>query len=145
MLDVKTPLSKIHRATKQIVEGFVAVPGIWAVLSSDVLNNVATTNDAGDVYKLVLGNASDSVYESHDIKVGSISIIEGEVRATVGSESVVFTGLADGKFLTVSTDSASLGKLILATTGDLIVARVDSIVAGETVTFMTTSQSSLAA
>lgn len=150
MLDIKTPLSKVHRATRRIADGFVAAPGLWAyVTTGNVLTNIAATSTQPKVLKMVLGNASSSTYESNDIAVGSISTVEGVFRAAVstsgyqkfGSDgtssitalytqgadlSVAYTTATDG---TNAADSltADLGKLKPAVTGEVVVARVENI------------------
>lgn len=153
MLDVKTPLSKVHRATRRIATGFAAVPGVWANLSTaNVLTNITATSSAPMALKIVLGNASTSQYESNDVAVGSISTLEGVFRAAVdtnGYQKFGSNGTSDisslyvqGAELTVAyttgtngTDNtnaaaADLGKLVPAVataTGMLIVARVENI------------------
>jgi len=157
MLDVKTPLSKIHRASRHVDQDtFAAVPGSWAYYdgSADELKNIATdsTNqDQPPVLKIIMGNASTNIYESHDIEVGSISTLEGILRASVDSEGFqVYMGgvsattavdYAQGDELTVAylitsataTTGASfskpedIGKLRpVATNGETVVARVES-------------------
>ena len=156
MFDVKTPLSKLHRATRRITVGsFVAVPGVWAAVNaSGNLINIATNLTSGaqpKVLKPVLGNASTNVYESNDIKVGSIATIESPFRASVdgvgyqkvdAQSSTInnVTNYPQGADLSVafrlapSTEAgatyclaADLGKLRPAFTGDVVVARVESL------------------
>ena len=157
MFDVKTPLSKIHRASRRIPSGFVAVPGVWAYVDNNgQLNNIPTTATATTqqpkVLKPVLGNASANIYESQDIKVGSIATLETTFRAAVdgnGYQKVVGNGgtsisnvtnypqgadLSVG-YLTTATATtdlafsalADLGKLKPAQTGEVVVARVEGL------------------
>jgi len=153
MFDVKTPLSKIHRATRRIPSTFLAVPGIWAAVGTNgSLYNIPTTCTAGgqpQVLKPVLGNASSSVYESNDIKVGSIATLETPFRASVdgaGYAKVRSDGTAYGAALAQGADLsvafvvtnatgtsnltysllADLGKLKPACTDEVVVARVES-------------------
>lgn len=150
MLDIKTPLSKVHRATRRIADGFVAAPGLWAyVTTGNVLTNITATSTRPQVLKMVLGNASSSPYESNDIAVGSISTVEGVFRASVGASGYQKVGsdgvssitalYTQGADLSVAyttatngTNAASaltvdLGKLKPALTGDVVVARVENI------------------
>lgn len=150
MLDVKTPLSKVHRATRRIATTFVAAPGVWAyVTTGNVLTNIAATSTQPKVLKIVLGNASSSQYESNDVAVGSISTLEGVFRAAVDTNgyqkfgsngtsdiSALYTqGAALSVAYTTATNgtneasamAADLGKLKPASTGDIVVARVENI------------------
>jgi len=153
MLDVKTPLSKVHRATRRIATTFTAVPGVWAyVTTGNVLANISATSTKPQVLKIVLGNASSSQYESNDVAVGSISTLEGVFRAAVdtngyqrfgsngatdisalytqGAElTVAYTTATDGT-TEVSAAAADLGKLRpvgTESTGVIVVARVENI------------------
>lgn len=155
MLDVKTPLSKLHRPARRIndVSTFTAVPGAWAYLESDKLYNIPTTstNQAQKkVLKIIMGNASTSQYESNDIEVGRIATIEGVFRAQVDSNGyqVTMGGASattaitydQGDELTVAylitsatattatsySKAADIGKLRKATTGEVVVARVEA-------------------
>ena len=157
MLDVKTPLSKVHRATRRVESGFVANPGIWAYLESGVLKNIVATTSQEKVLKVVIGNASSSVYESHDVEVGSIATIDEVARmavdtdgyqAVVGGTGTTATATmayatAGGDDLTVAyrttsatagssaySKPADLGKLRFAITGDTVVARSESFSGG---------------
>ena len=91
MLSVKTPLSKLHRATRRLDPStFVAAPGLWAYVDSadGKIKNIASTStnqSQKTVLKIVLGNASTNQYESNDIEVGSIATLEGIFRAQVDS------------------------------------------------------------
>jgi hypothetical protein len=155
MLDVKTPLSKIHRTSRRVnKDTFLASPGLWAyVTTGNVLANIASTstNQAQPkVLKIVMGNASSNQYESNDIEVGSISTLEGVFRATVDgsgyqvtdSSSTAFTAsdylqgtelTVAYKVTTVATSTyafalaADIGKLRPALSGELVVARVENI------------------
>jgi hypothetical protein len=155
MLDVKTPLSKVHRATRRIATGFAAAPGLWAyVTTGNVLTNIAATSTQPKVLKIVLGNASTSQYESNDVTVGSISTLEGVFRASVdtnGYQKLASDGSTDlstlytqGAELTVAYTTsnatgtsdvsaalaADLGKLRpvgTISTGAIVVARVENI------------------
>ena len=155
MLDVKTPLSKVHRATRKIASGFGAAPGLWAyVTTGNVLTNIAATSTQPKVLKIVLGNASTNIYESNDIEVGSVSTLEGVFRAAVdtnGYQKLASNGTSDlsalytqGAELTVSYTTsnatgtsdvsaallADLGKLRpcgTISTGAIVVARVENI------------------
>ena len=159
MFDVKTPLSKIHRASRRIASPttFVAVPGVWGYIdNSGNINNIPTTATATtqqpQVLKPVLGNASANIYESQDIKVGSVATLETTFRAAVdgnGYQKVVgnggttinnLTNYPQGADLSVgyittataTTDKtysllADLGKLKPAQTGEVVVARVEQL------------------
>jgi len=161
MLDVKTPLSKLHRTIRRIVRGdFSAAPGLWAYVDSadGKLKNIASTstNQAQKaVLKIVLGNASTSQYESHDVEVGSVATIETVFRAAVdtngyqrliGGTGTQTTSTAvsysEGDELTVAyrytsatantsylyAQTADIGKLRPVVTNDeVVVARVEGI------------------
>ena len=117
MLEILTPLAKLERVSRQIDPTvFVATPGIWAQVQADgSLLNVANTVKA-KVNKLVIGSASLNVYESHDVEVGRITTLETiGARVKVDGEGYAGT-IAQGDFLLVSSDTASLGKLITLAT-----------------------------
>ena len=117
MLELLTPMQKLERVSRQIDPAtFVATPGIWAQVQSDgSLINVLNTVKA-KVNKLVIGSASANVYESHDVEVGRITTLESiGCRVKVGTEGYAGT-IAQGDFLLVSSDTASLGKLITLAT-----------------------------
>ena len=117
MLEILTPLQKLERVSRQIDPTvFVATPGIWAQVQSDgSLLNVVNTVKA-KVNKLVIGSASLNVYESNDVEVGRITTLES-IGARVKVDNVGYAGtIAQGDFLLVSSDAASLGKLITLAT-----------------------------
>lgn len=133
MLEILTPLTKLERVSRQIDPAtFVATPGIWGQVQSDgSLINVLNTVKA-KVNKLVIGSASDNVYESHDVEVGRITTLES-IGCRVKVTSTGYAGvIAQGDFLIVSSDTASLGKLITVATavskGDYeVVARAEEV------------------
>ena len=142
MLDVKTPLSKVHRAVRRIndLSTFAAKPGSWgSINTAGCIVKIAATATQPKVLKLIMGNASTNIYESNDVKVGSISTLEGYVRAAVDTDGYVqsnSTGTAltydQGADLTVSYTSAAistldLGKLMPATINDVVVGRVENV------------------
>ena len=112
MLDVKTPLTKCHRVSRKIdTANFVGVPGIWVEIDSDgSAKNV--TGASPTVAKLLIGNASSNVYESHDVEVGRISTLELPIglRAAVDSDGYAGT-INQGGQLSVDAN----GKLVEAT------------------------------
>jgi len=152
MLEVLTPLSKVHRVSRQVdPDDFVAVPGIWAKLASDGSVENITTDAPALSCKMVINSASDNKYESHDITIGRISTIEEPgVRCRVDTECYVDSvNVAVGKDLVVSCEDGSEGKLAveddLVKTGNYaIVARVeefDSV--NDIMTFVTVSPRTL--
>jgi hypothetical protein len=113
MLEILTPLNKLERVSRQVDPAtFIAAPGIWAQVQDDgSLLNVLNTVKA-KVNKLVIGSASNDKYESNDIEVGRIATLES-IGARIKVDSAGFAGTpAQGDFLLVSSDTASLGKLI---------------------------------
>ena len=117
MLEILTPLNKLERVSRQIDPAtFIAAPGIWGQVQSDgSLINVLNTVKA-KINKLVIGSASGNVYESHDVEVGRITTLE-TIGARVKVDSVGYAGVINqGDFLLVSSDTASLGKLITLAT-----------------------------
>ena len=133
MLEILTPLQKLERVSRQIdPTTFVATPGIWGQVQADgsliaVLNTIKAK-----VNKLVIGSASLNVYESNDVEVGRITTLES-IGARVKVDSAGYAGtIAQGDFLLVSSDTASLGKLITkataVSTGDYeYVARAEEV------------------
>ena len=152
-LEIKTPLSKVHRAVRHISTTFTAAPGLWAYVSTgNVLTNISATSTQPKVLKMVLGNASSSDYESNDVEVGSISTVEGVFRAAVGSNgyqmlgsdgtsslsalytqgaelTVAYTTATDGTTETnaAATDLGKLRPVGTESTGAIVVARVENI------------------
>lgn len=113
MLEILTPMNKIERVTRQIdPDNFVAAPGIWAeVEAAGSIKNVVTDTPAL-INKLVMGNASSNVYESHDVSIGRITTMESfGVRCKVDSEGYAGT-IAQGALLIVSTKTGQEGKLV---------------------------------
>jgi len=148
MLEILTPLVKLHRVSRSVDPSvFVAKPGIWGELNPDgSLKNVVTDTPA-KINKLVVNSASENVYESNDVEVGRVTTIEDfGVRALVDGEG--FTGEpAVGDLLAVSNITGFEGKLFSTTenpnteVGDYeVVARVEETdaVAG-TIVFKTIS------
>lgn len=153
MLNVLTPLNKVHRASRRVdASTFVAAPGLWAyVTTQNILANIASTSTnqtQPQVLKIVLGNASSNQYESNDIEVGSISTVEGIFRAQVdtngyakyasdGTSAMTYSqgaALSVGYRITGTATSAvgfvlaaDIGKLRPAITGDVVVGRVENI------------------
>ena len=133
MLEILTPLSKLHRISRIIdPSNFVAVPGIWGDLQADgTLDNI-TVDTPSINCELVISSASANVYESHDIEVGRISVIsEPGVRCKVDEEGYYDTAnIAIGVDLVVKTETGYEGKLAAAVVADApagtyaIVARV---------------------
>ena len=113
MFEILTPMNKVERVSRQIDSAtFIAAPGEWAQVGTDgALINVLSTVNA-KINKLVIGSASDNVYESHDVEVGRIATLESHgVRCK--TDSVGYTGTpTQGDMLVVSSYAASLGKLI---------------------------------
>jgi hypothetical protein len=155
MLDVKTPLSKLHRVARKVdPSSFSASPGLWAYLDSGEAKNITATSTQPKVLRLVLGNASSSQYESHDVESGRIATLEHVFRASVdtdgfqetvaaGTTSLGTSVYTEGAELTIAyttstdgtnaltCDSDDLGKLrpIIDNTSDngmIVVARVES-------------------
>lgn len=132
MLEILTLMNKIERVSRRIdPDNFVAVPGIWAELDTDGSIKNVTTVTPGLMNKLVISNASDNIYESHDISVGRVTTVESHgVRCKVDSEGYSGTIVA-GENLIVSTASGTEGKLVGVTNeaeaaGDYeVVARVE--------------------
>lgn len=134
MLEILTLMNKIERVSRRIdPDNFVAVPGIWAELDTDGSIKNITTDTPGKMNKLVIGNASANIYESHDVSVGRITTVESfGVRCKVDSEGFSGTIVA-GEDLIVSTTSGTEGKLVGVTNeaeaaGDYeVVARVEEV------------------
>ena len=119
MLDVFTPLSKLHRPARRVndVSTFTANPGVWAYLASDKLYNITSTstNQAQpQVLKPILGYASTSQYESNDIQVGRIATLEGVFRAQVDSNGYQVLVGGTGTEATTSLDYTVGGNLTVA-------------------------------
>ena len=113
-MEILTPMNKVERVTRKIDPAtFVAVPGIWAVLgTTGILTNVAEGVNAL-VNKLIIGSASSSVYESHDVEVGRITTMESHgIRIKVDTAGYSATTPVAGDLLVVSSAAATLGKLM---------------------------------
>jgi len=113
MLEILTLMNKIERVSRRIdPDNFVAVPGIWAEVQTDGSLANVTTTEAQLINKLVIGNASDNIYESHDVSVGRITTVESfGVRVKVDSEGFDGT-IVVGELLIVSNTSGIEGKLV---------------------------------
>ena len=148
MLEILTPLSKLHRITRVIdPSNFVAVPGIWGDLGTDgVLANI-TVDTPSINCELVISSASANVYESHDIEVGRISVIsEPGIRCRVDEEGYIDSAnVVIGVDLLVAVDTGTEGELStladITKTGDYaIVARcVEMDAAANIMTYVTVS------
>ena len=148
MLEILTPLSKLHRISRIIdPSNFVAVPGIWGDLATDgTLSNI-TVDTPSINCELVINSASANVYESHDIEVGRISTInEPGVRCRVDEEGYIDSvNVIIGVDLIVAVDTGTEGELstvadITKTGNYAIVARcVEMDAAANIMTFVTVS------
>jgi hypothetical protein len=150
MIDVKTPLSILHRPARWTAKGFIGRTGLWAYVSSrGVLTNIATDSTSQrqpKILKFLFNEADDTaLYLRNDTKIRRIATLEGIFRASVDGEGyqvydtildpVVYSG---GDALTPAyritnlpttdprySDPEDIGKLRPATGGDLVVARVE--------------------
>jgi len=144
MLEILTPLSKVHRVSRVIdPANFVAEPGVWGEVQGDgSLANVQTTTPT-QLNKLVITSASDNIYESHDVEVGRISTIEDHgIRCKV--DSVGYHGtISQGDDLYVSSETGNEGKLTNAagvvTTGDHELVAIAEEVGTDYIIFRTLS------
>lgn len=113
MLEILTHFNKLDRVSRLIdPDNFVATPGIWAeVEAAGSIANVTTSTPAA-VNKLVIGNRSDNIYESHDTSIGRITTMETlGVRIKVDEEG--YDGTINlGAVLMVSAASGTEGKLV---------------------------------
>jgi len=135
-MEILTPMNKVERVTRKIAPAtFVAVPGIWAVLgTTGILTNVATAVNAL-VNKLIIGNASSSVYESHDVEVGRIATMESHgIRIKVSSTGYSAATPVAGDRLVVSSAAGTEGLLMPsdeAAAGTYeIVGRIEEVLTG---------------
>jgi len=113
MLEILTLMNKIERVSRRIdPDNFVAVPGIWAEVQADGSLANVTTGTPQPINKLVIGNASDNIYESHDVSVGRITTVESYgVRVKVDGEGFDGT-IVVGELLIVSNADGTEGKLV---------------------------------
>ena len=113
MLEILTPLNKVERVSRSIDPAtFIAAPGIWAQVQTDGSLLDVTAGSNALVNKLVMGSATNNVYESNDIEVGRVTTMESlGVRVKVDTNGYAGT-VAFGDLLVVSSEAASLGKLI---------------------------------
>ena len=112
MLEVLTPLRLAQRVTRKVAAAsFVATPGIWAEVDANGGLVAITANTPATITKLILGNASSSQYESHDIQVGRITSMESHgIRVKVDTDG--YTGSpAQGALLAASDKTGAIGKL----------------------------------
>ena len=146
MLEILTPLNLVQRVSRQIPATFVASPGIWAEVQANGSIDVLTANTPATITKLVIGSASSSIYESHDVAVGRITTMESHgIRIKMDSDG--FTGSpTQGCQLAVSDKAVALGKLFdIAVTpnhelGDYeIVARCEQVNSDGTIIIRTLS------
>jgi len=146
MLEVLTPLNLVERVSRKIPSTFVAAPGIWAEVQSDGSIDVLTAGTPGAITKLVLGNASSSIYESHDVSGGRITTMESiGIRVHINSDG--FTGSpTQMALLAMSDQTVALGKLFdIAVTpnhelGDYeVVARCEQVNSDGTIIIRTLS------
>ena len=112
-MEILTPMQKVERVSRSVEPStFVAAPGIWASLQADgsLINTVTST--PSKINKLVIGSASNNMYESNDVEVGRIATLESfGARCKVDSTS--FAGVINqGDLLVVSCDSGTEGKLV---------------------------------
>lgn len=114
MLEILTLLNKVERVSRIIdPDNFLAVPGLWAEVQADGSLANITTDTPGVITKLVIGNASDNIYESHDVSVGRITTVESiGIRAKVDTEGFDGSTIAQGDLLVVSDKAGAEGKLV---------------------------------
>ena len=113
MFQILTPFNKVERVSRQVDPStFLAVPGVWAYVAADgsIINVPTSVNNL--INKLVIGNASGNIYESHDVEVGRITTMESiGVRYQVGTEGYTGTPV-QGDFMVVCSQVGKEGKLI---------------------------------
>jgi len=133
VLEVLTHFNKIDRVSRIIdPDNFVAVPGIWAEVDSDGSLVNITTDTPAPLNKLVIGNRSSNIYESHDTSIGRITTMETiGIRVKVDSEGYDGT-INQGDLLVPSTATDKEGRLVstaeTAEIGDYeIVARAEEV------------------
>lgn len=121
MLEVLTHFNKIDRVSRVIdPDNFVATPGIWAEVDDDGSLVNITTDTPAPINKLVIGNRSSNIYESHDTSVGRITTMETiGIRVKVDSEGYAGT-VNKGNSLIVSVLDAQEGKLVDAVESDAL-------------------------
>ena len=112
MLEILTPMRLVERVSRKILPAsFVATPGIWAEVQSDGSIANITAGSPGTVTKLVIGSASSSIYESHDVQVGRITCLESHgIRVKMDTDGYVGTPTL-GCLMAVSDQTEALGKL----------------------------------
>jgi len=133
VLEILTHFNKIDRVSRLIdPDNFLATPGIWAGVADDgSLVNIATGTPV-PINKLVVGNRSDNIYESHDTSIGRITTMETiGIRVKVDSEGYDGT-VNKGDLLVPSAADGTEGKLVSTAetteTGDFeIVARCEEV------------------
>lgn len=113
MLNILTHFNKIERVSRLIdPDNFVAAPGLWAAMDATGGIENVTTDTPAVLNKLVIGNASSNIYESHDVSIGRITTVESPgVRCEVDSEGYSGT-IVQGERLIVSTTDGTEGKLV---------------------------------
>jgi hypothetical protein len=112
MLEILTPLSKLHRVSRSVDSStFIAVPGMWGELQHDGMLINIVTNVPAKINKLIINSSSNNAYESNDVEVGRVSTIEDiGVRCFVDNNG--FTGdPAVGELLAVSDKAGAEGLL----------------------------------
>ena len=144
MFDVQTPLNILHRRTLPVnnVTTLVASPGLWlSIDAAGKIENITDSVTAPAVAKVTIDNLSTNMYESADVRGGqAITLLEGAAIVKVDGKAVALVdsssnpiSYVQGSKLTVAHYSTSqclaadLGKLILATTGDMVYATVEFI------------------
>jgi len=144
MLEILTPLSKVHRVSRVIdPANFTAEPGVWAEVQSDGSLANITESSPTQLNKMVITSASDNIYESHDVEVGRISTVEDHgIRCKV--DSVGFHGtISQGDDLYVSSEVGEAGKLTNAAgiteTGDHELVAKAEVVGTDYIIFRTLS------
>jgi hypothetical protein len=145
--DILTPLYKIHRVSRKIaeLEEFDINPGYWVDKNGvgDIINITdATTSLTSPALCLSSATKGDAfyydglaAYESHDTKLGRITVIEEPgVRASFGSDYFIGTLPSVGDKISIVMGDATLennGKMqvVPSTTGTyLAVAKCTAIV-----------------
>ena len=154
MLEIKTPLSKIHRPVRPVRDGYLGNYGTWGYIDSDgFINQIASTStnqSQAKVLKLFINRSMSTRYESHDVKVGRIATLEGLYRAAVNSDGYqvndtlgnpitynVGDRLSPAYNITSSpttdtnyADATDIGKLRPSTRGETVVAHVENLSGG---------------
>lgn len=112
-VEIETLYTKFQRVTRQIadIDNFIMKPGMWAILD-DAGKLITPADYASALAVMMINYVNQSIYDSHDTRVGRVSCIESfGVKIRINNDVYVGQPI-NNDLLTVSAETDDEGKLV---------------------------------